>query len=103
MCDAIVKGFPLPVAAIIDDVFEQHSGFDAIPAPDPKAQEGHAICILAYRTNALGKREFLLSNSWAGWGFDLTPEIHGVAWASEAWALALREIYGFTLTHGVSS
>jgi hypothetical protein len=102
-CDALAKGFPLPCAATVDGVFESHAGQDVIPAPEPGATDGHMLCLVGYRTNASGRKEFILSNSWLDWGFDLSPTIRGVAWVDEAWVIALREIYGFTLTHGRAS
>lgn len=103
-CDALAKNFPLPCASTVDDVFGNHTGLDVLPAPIATATDGHMLCIVGYRTNIThGKREFLISNSWLDWGFNLTSSIRGVAWVSEEWVLALHEIYSFTMTHGVAA
>lgn len=97
VCGALVNLNPLPCAGQVDTVFEAYNGSGVIPAPDPaKLAGGHMTCIVAYRTNVAGKREFMIVNSWSDWGLQSG---HSLAWVSEEWVLALQEIYGLALTH----
>lgn len=88
---------PMPCAGLVDQVFMDYNGVGVLPASDPRRiAGGHMVCLIGYRTNAAGHYEFLIVNSWKGWGF----ADRSLAWVSEAWILGLQEIFRFTLTHG---
>lgn len=87
---AISSGYPIYVGFYVDSAFENLGANDVAQPPnqsDPNGG-GHAVFLAAYRTNAAGKREFLLVNSW---GTDWAD--NGTVWVSEAWLAATWELW----------
>jgi hypothetical protein len=78
-------GVPVWLGFFVDGSFENLGASDVAQAPDQNDPSGggHAVYINSYRTNAAGKLEFLVQNSWgSGWADG------GAVWASEAWLKA---------------
>jgi len=94
-------GVPVQVGTFVDTAFENLPASQiAQPAntSDPNGG-GHALYISGYRTNAAGKLEFRVENSWGpGWCDN------GACWASEEWLTACWEIFpvAVKLTGGAS-
>jgi hypothetical protein len=79
----------IEAAGMVDDDFMNlQAGDVAQPAKPNNGGGGHAFAFSAYRTNAAGKREFRLENSWgSGWADN------GAVWCSEEFCANLWAIY----------
>lgn len=95
-CKALADRYPLVVETYTDDAFNAYRGKGVIPAPTAKVAP-HAVCVLGYRT-VDGKRQFLIGNSWGGWGLS-----NSLGWASEEWVMATIGAYALTFTLGPAS
>lgn len=79
---ALMSGFPIYVGFYVDSAFENLTPEQVATSPneaDPNGG-GHAVYLSGYRTNAAGKREFRLTNSWGQSWCD-----NGQCWVSEEW------------------
>ncbi len=95
-CKALAQKFPLPTAGMVDEPFMNYNGSGVLTRPDPQLEVGgHMTCIIGYRTNSAGKKEFLIVNSWVRWGMP-----GSLAWVDEEWVKTQWEIYAFTITKG---
>jgi hypothetical protein len=97
-CATLVGSPPaeIVVASYVGPGFENSGPADVVepetPTDPPQpGSGGHAIRIRAYRTNASGKREFQVVNSW---GYAWCDK--GCVWVSEAWLLACYEAWPMT-------
>jgi hypothetical protein len=80
---------PVQVGFFCDSTFENLKPTDVAGVPnqsDPNGG-GHAVYLYGYRTNAAGKFEFRLRNSWGNWCDG------GDCWVSEEWLLAAWELF----------
>lgn len=93
-----MPGEPIPCAGPVDRVFMSYGGHGVLPAPDPNDDlGGHMVCIICFRTNAQKKREFLIRNSWPGWGFTMQNQ-ESLGWCSEEWLMAQRDVFSLSVT-----
>ena len=85
---ALVNGYPLTIAAIVDSAFEDWAGGDPIGAPDmSRALGGHDIYLVGYETLADGSVQYIIGNSWSDtWGEG------GFARVSSDWIQAAMDI-----------
>jgi hypothetical protein len=90
IASAISSGFAIYTGFFVDTAFENLTPTQVAGAPneaDPQGG-GHAVYLSGYRTNAMGAREFRLTNSWgAGWCD------HGCCYVSEQWAQRAWEMW----------
>lgn len=83
-------GVPVWVGFYVDSAFENLGPNDVAAAPnmnDPSGG-GHAVYLSGYRTNAAGKFEYRMENSWgSGWADG------GACWVSTAWLLVCWNLW----------
>lgn len=93
IAQAIQNGYPVIFAALVDEAFLAHKGKDLAPYYDKsKHVGGHMMTIVAFKTDANGRRLFLVLNSWGtDWGDG------GFTWVDEAWlgANTVSDVYVF--------
>jgi hypothetical protein len=93
-CAALDAGIPVWTGGLVGAAYQALTANDiAQPTPtsDPTAG-GHAQLLVAYRTNAAGKREFLVAGTWgAEWA------LNGTVWASEEWVLSQWDLWPLTV------
>jgi hypothetical protein len=109
MAAALDASPPVPISAcgFVDTVFENLKPGSVMGAPDTSDSKGggHAFWFSAYRTNAQGRREWKLENSWGTFwaerGYvraDGASMDGGFCWVSEAFVEMLWAIFPLSLT-----
>jgi hypothetical protein len=77
IANAVSKNYPVIFGLELDAAFFDYAG-GTIAAMNADKRGGHMLCCLGYRTDADGKRAFLVVNSWdESWGEN------GCCWISE--------------------
>jgi hypothetical protein len=88
VASSLDSGYPVWVGFLVDQAFEDLGASSIAQAPIGSGLGGHAVYLSGYRTNALGKLEFRLENSWgSGWA------LNGSVWCSEAWLMACWDLW----------
>ena len=92
---------PVVTAGVVDAAFMAYDGRGVLGAPDlARAQGRHAVCIIGFRTNPrTARHEYLIRNSWRGWGFVLQNQV-SLGWVDENWVLAQEELLRMRVTRG---
>ena len=97
---AIANLSGIPTAGVVDQAFLDYQGRGVLGAPDPRKFRGrHMVAIIGYRTNAAGRREYLIRNSWRAWGLVLMNQ-PSLAWVNEGWVLAQEEMFRLRVSKG---
>lgn len=87
---ALASNIPLDISFFADSTFMQIAPTAVAGAPDEsdKRGGGHSVCLVGYRTNAAGEREWLLRNSWSkAWA------LAGMVWVGPAFRAAIWEVW----------
>lgn len=89
---ALASGYPVAVGVEVDQAFEDQNGTRVCPPCGPNPLGGHMLCVVGYRTNAQGGKEFRVCNSWGPNWAD-----NGLFWASAAWLKSATDVYAITV------
>jgi len=85
---ALAHRYPLTIATVVDQAFEEWRGGDPIGAPDlTRALGGHDIYLVGYEVLSTGVTQYWIANSWGTlWGEN------GFARVSSDWIQAAMDI-----------
>ena len=91
----------IPAAGVVDAAFVNYTGRGVLGPPNlANARGRHMVAIIGYRTNKTTKqREYLIRNSWRGWGLVIGTH-PSLAWVSSGWVLAQEELYRLRVSRG---
>lgn len=68
VAQSLSKGIPVVFGSELDRAFFEYAG-GILPGYGPEQEGGHMLCLLDYRHDERGRRQFLGINSWGyGWG-----------------------------------